>query len=79
MTRPPHDPATIVNTLAALPPRQRRAVLLAYFREMPVQTVAEEMSAGVSTVHEDLHLAVRALLDGVAPTGSGTAGSGKGH
>lgn len=74
MTRPPHDPATIVDTLAALPPRQRRAVLLAYFRAMPVQTVADEMSTGVSMVHADLHHAVRALLDGVA-----TARSGKGH
>ncbi|HEY5852663.1 MAG TPA: sigma factor-like helix-turn-helix DNA-binding protein [Aldersonia sp.] len=74
MTRPTHDPATVVDTLAGLPPRQRRAVLLAYFRSMPVEKVADELSAGVPTVHADLHRAVRALLDGVA-----TASSGKGH
>lgn len=71
MTRPPHDPATVADTLAALPPRQRRAVLLAYFRAMPVQSVADEMSVGVSTVHADLHHAVRALLDGVTAARAG--------
>lgn len=74
MTRPTQDPVTIVDTLAALPPRQRRAMLLAYFRSMPVEQVAGEMSEGVPAVHADLHHAVRALLDGVA-----TAGPGKGH
>ena len=73
MTRPTHDRAAVVDTLAGLPTRQRRAVLLAYFRSMPVEKVADELGTGVETVHADLHRAVRALLDGVATAWSGNA------
>ncbi|HEY2586060.1 MAG TPA: RNA polymerase sigma factor [Tepidisphaeraceae bacterium] len=49
------------STLAALPDRQREAVVLRFFEEMSVEQTAETMGCAPGTVKATVHQALRAL------------------
>ncbi|MBV2152303.1 SigE family RNA polymerase sigma factor [Kitasatospora sp. SUK 42] len=51
----------LAEALRALPKRQRAAVVLRYYVDLPVARVAEELGCGVPTVKTHLARAVRAL------------------
>lgn len=62
----PHDPAVedalaVRRAVAALPRRQRAAVVLHYFLDLPLAEVAERMETTVPAVKALLHRAVRRL------------------
>jgi RNA polymerase sigma-70 factor (ECF subfamily) len=61
-----HDPDTAVNVavreaVAALPPRQRAALVLRYFSDLPVAEVAKHMGCAEGTVRALTSQAVAAL------------------
>lgn len=57
-----HGPDTdVLRAVGALPPRQRAAVVLFYFEDLPVAEVAETLGMGESAVKTSLHRARRAL------------------
>jgi RNA polymerase sigma-70 factor, ECF subfamily len=62
---PEPDPARVdlLAALATLPPRQRQAVVLHYFSDVPVVEIAHQMGAAEGTVKSWLHRA-RTTLDG---------------
>lgn len=65
------DTARSVRSLvAALPPRQREAVVLRVFEEMPVRETAALMGCREGTVKALLHKATLTLRHGVASEGS---------
>ena len=52
---------TVRRAVAALPPRQREAVVLRYFADLPVEEVARLMRCAPGTVKSLTHRAVTAL------------------
>jgi RNA polymerase sigma-70 factor (ECF subfamily) len=60
-------PATIANTmvletaLARLAPRQRTAVVLRYFADLPVKDIADAMGCSMGTVKATIHSALKKL------------------
>lgn len=57
------DVLTVRRAVAALPRRQRAAVVLHYFLDLPLAEVAEHMETTVPAVKALLHRAVRRLRD----------------
>ena len=55
------DDVAVRDAVAALPPRQREAVLLRYFGDLPLAAVADAMGCRTGTVKAHLHQAVAAL------------------
>ncbi|HEX2294655.1 MAG TPA: sigma-70 family RNA polymerase sigma factor [Actinomycetota bacterium] len=58
---PVEDVVTVRRAVAALPRRQRAAVVLHYFLDLPLAEVAERMETSVPAVKALLHRAVRRL------------------
>lgn len=58
---PNPDRVAVVAALATLPERQRRAVVLHYFADLPVAAIAAEMEVSAGTVKSWLHRARTAL------------------
>lgn len=52
---------SVSDALATLPPRQREAVVLRYFVDLPLADIAEAMGCAVGTVKATLHQALRAM------------------
>ncbi|MFD4910333.1 MULTISPECIES: SigE family RNA polymerase sigma factor [Kitasatospora] len=53
--------------LRSLPPRQRAAVVLRYYTDLPVARVAEELGCSPATARTHLARATRALRERLAP------------
>jgi RNA polymerase sigma-70 factor (sigma-E family) len=53
--------AVVRQALRALPPRQRTALVLRYFEDLPEAEVAEIMGCGVGSVKTHVHRGVRAM------------------
>ncbi len=53
----------VVSAVAALPPQQRAAVYLAYWRDLPVAEIADLMGCRPGTVKRYLHLARNRLKE----------------
>jgi RNA polymerase sigma factor (sigma-70 family) len=63
---PPDVDPEVVAAVRRLPPRQRAAVYLTYWRDLPMAETAQLMGCGVGTVKRYLHLArshLREVLD----------------
>lgn len=61
---PPPDVETredVRSVLQQLPPRQRAAVLLRYFADLPLEAIADEMGVALGTVKRHLHDATARL------------------
>ncbi|CAN7330610.1 RNA polymerase sigma factor [Knoellia sp. LjRoot47] len=56
----------LLTALAGLPPRQRAAVTLRYFEDLPDAAIATAMGCSVSTVRSTIHHALAALRSGAA-------------
>ncbi|MFF8769498.1 SigE family RNA polymerase sigma factor [Kitasatospora sp. NPDC015120] len=73
--RLPDSPAAAVDprdeeleaALRALPPRQRTAVVLRYYADLPVAQVAEELGCSTATAKTHLARAMRTLRQELAP------------
>lgn len=52
---------TVIEALARLPARQRACVVLHYYEDLPVATIAHQLSCSEGTVKSQLHDARRAL------------------
>ena len=52
---------TVVQAVAGLPPRQRAAVFLRYWEDLPIAEVADLMGARPGTIKRYLHLAHRSM------------------
>ncbi len=52
---------TVVQAVASLPPRQRAAVFLRYWEDLPIAQVADLMGARPGTIKRYLHLAHRSM------------------
>ncbi|MFD0278647.1 SigE family RNA polymerase sigma factor [Kitasatospora sp. NPDC127111] len=71
----PDTPAAAVDlrderleaALRGLPPRQRAAVVLRYYADLPVAQVAEELGCSVATAKTHLARAMRTLRQELAP------------
>jgi RNA polymerase sigma factor (sigma-70 family) len=57
----PAEPGEIMSSLEGLTPRQRTAVILHYFEDLPDSEVAELMACSPSTVRALLHQARKRL------------------
>lgn len=58
------DVASVLSVraaVAALPPRQRQAVVLRYYADLPLGTIAEAMGCATGTVKAHLHEALKRL------------------
>jgi RNA polymerase sigma-70 factor (ECF subfamily) len=62
-TEPAHPDRDLADALAALPPRQRLAVVLHYLLDLPVAQVAAELGISAGTVKASLHSARANLRD----------------
>ena len=60
---PPDVRPEVVTAVAALPDRQRAAVYLTYWRDLPVAEVADLMGCRAGTVKRYLHLARKRLKE----------------
>jgi len=68
------DRDALLDALSGLPPRQRTAVTLRYFEDLPDAEVAALMGCSVSTVRSSIHHALAALRAGsVAHTFKGVS------
>lgn len=79
---PPLDEShvALVTALAALPEKQRVAVVLHHLADLPVEAVAAETGASVSAVKQQLvrgRAALAGLLADDQPTRSGAGGGGQ--
>lgn len=61
------EAAVLMSALAALPRRQRQAVVLRYLEDLPVAEVAELMACTTGTVKRAAHDGLRALRARLAP------------
>jgi RNA polymerase sigma-70 factor (ECF subfamily) len=52
---------SVRDLIATLPPRQRQAVVLRYFADLPIADVADAMGCAVGTAKATLHQALRNL------------------
>jgi len=52
---------SVVEAVASLPPRQRAAVFLRYWEDLPIAEVADLMGARPGTIKRYLHLAHRSM------------------
>ena len=52
---------TVIQAVASLPPRQRAAVFLRYWEDLPIAEVADLMGARPGTIKRYLHLAHRSM------------------
>jgi RNA polymerase sigma-70 factor (ECF subfamily) len=59
------DQGRVRSLLAALPPRQREAVVLRFFEELSVEETAQAMQCSEGTVKATVHQALRALRLGL--------------
>jgi RNA polymerase sigma-70 factor (ECF subfamily) len=59
----------LLDGVAALPPRQRAAIVLRYYADLPVEGVAAALGTSVNTVKSQLKTALEHLRAGVAQWG----------
>jgi len=67
LTAPPmlaaiaEESSAVQGALSDLPDRQREAIVLRYFEDMPLEAVAQSMDCAVGTVKATIHQALRSL------------------
>ncbi len=59
----------IGRALALLSPDHRMVIVLRYWRDLPVEEIAERLDVPVGTVKSRIHYALGALRDAIAPAG----------
>lgn len=72
------DTVTVLDAVRALPPRQREAVVLRYYEDLPERDVAAALGCSLGTVKSQLAKARASLARGLGEPGSGTAVTGPG-